>query len=137
METAMRKAGSWLLIMVLTPAMLAAAPRPSPMENGPVALAAARALERLVRSSPSTPVATPTQSQTPAPGAKQNGNWIARHPALFGSLVGFAIGCPLGASQVGGSKDTFFNALDEFACPVIGGIGAAGGALIGWSIGRK
>jgi branched-subunit amino acid ABC-type transport system permease component len=65
-----------------------------------------------------------TQPQKP-------GGWIARHPKIFGALVGFGAGCALGASQVGGSEDNFFNALDEFACPTVGGIGAVAGAVVG------
>jgi hypothetical protein len=57
--------------------------------------------------------------------------WVARHPRLTGALIGFGVGCVAGASQVGGSTDTFFNALDEFACPVVGGIGAGAGFAIG------
>ena len=64
------------------------------------------------------------------------GNWIQRHPKLFGALVGFGIGCPVGAAQVGGSQDDFFNALDEFACPFLGGVGAGAGALIGGLVSR-
>ncbi len=67
--------------------------------------------------------------QTPPP-AKEKG-WVARHPKLFGAFVGFGAGCAVGASQVGGSQDNFFNALDEFACPGVGAIGAAAGALAG------
>jgi hypothetical protein len=135
----MRRATAWLLVTVLTSATLAAEGRHAPPAEGPVAAAAAGAIAQITRSPVARPVtAPPDRLQPPSqPGTKQQGNWIARHPALFGSLVGFAVGCPLGASQVGGSKDTFFNALDEFACPVIGGVGAAAGALIGWSIGRK
>jgi hypothetical protein len=58
-------------------------------------------------------------------------NWIRRHPKLFGAVVGFGVACPIGAAQVGGSEDNFFNTLDEWACPVLGGIGAAAGAAIG------
>lgn len=67
---------------------------------------------------------------------QRNGNWIRRHPSLFGALVGFGGGCALGASQVGGSEDHFFNALDEFACPVVGGMGAGIGAFAGWVVSR-
>lgn len=79
-----------------------------------------------------------------APGPTQPGSqrpprrsgWIARHPALFGALVGFGAGCAWGVSQVGGSDDNFYNALDEFACPGVGGLGAGAGATIGWAISR-
>jgi anti-sigma factor RsiW len=131
----MRRVISCLLIVLVAPAMLTAEPRNPRVTGGPIARAADRAIDRLVRASPPTSLETP-QAQ-PQPPVKQRGNWVTRHPAWFGSLVGFAIGCPLGASQVGGSKDTFFNAFDEFACPVVGGMGAAAGALIGWAIGRR
>ena len=75
------------------------------------------------------PVAQSAQQQTKK-------NWIRRHPKLFGALVGFGVGCPLGAAQVGGSQDDFFNALDEFACPFLGGVGAAVGAGIGAAVSR-
>lgn len=93
----------------------------------PVAASAAREVSRLVRALPPEP--RPAQPSQPPP-AKKSG-WIARHPKLFGGLVGFGAGCAVGASRVGGSADTFFNALDEGACPVVGGIGAAAGALVG------
>jgi hypothetical protein len=68
----------------------------------------------------------PGQTQPP-PKEKR---WVARHPKLFGAFVGFGVGCAVGASQVGGSQDNFFNALDEFACPAVGAIGAAAGVLV-------
>lgn len=93
----------------------------------PVAASAAREVTRLVRALPRD--ARPAQPNPPQPAKKAG--WIARHPALFGALVGFGAGCAIGASRVGGSADTFVNALDERACPVVGGIGAASGALVG------
>ncbi len=95
-------------------------------QKGAVAASAAREITRLVRST----APEPRKSQPTQPPVKGKG-WIARHPKLFGALVGFGAGCIGAASQVGGSEDTFFNTLDEFACPVVGGIGAAAGALIG------
>jgi len=77
------------------------------------------------------PVQSQSNSQQP-----EATNWIKRHPKLFGALVGFGAGCAVGASQVGGSQDDFFNALDEFACPAVGGIGAGVGAVIGWAVSR-
>ena len=93
--------------------------------SGVLTASAAREVSRLVRSmAPELRAAQPSQQQPRSKG------WLARHPQLFGALVGFGAGCIVGASQVGGSEDTFANALDEFACPVVGGIGAGAGALI-------
>lgn len=56
-------------------------------------------------------------------------NWIRRHPACFGSIVGFmagfAIGFLPGDDAVFDDFDASFNGL------VIGGIGAAAGAIVG------
>jgi hypothetical protein len=93
--------------------------------SGALTASAAREVSRLVRSMPPEP--PKAQPILPQPKAK---GWIARHPKLFGALVGFGAGCIVGASQVGGSKDDFFNALDEFACPAVGGIGAGAGAFV-------
>jgi hypothetical protein len=79
---------------------------------------------------------TPKARLAPLSWQSAGGSWIRRHPRLFGALVGFGVGCPVGAAQVGGSQDDFFNALDEFACPVLGGIGAAAGAIIGSAVSR-
>jgi hypothetical protein len=87
---------------------------------------ASREVSRLVRSLPRES----RKAQPARPAAKGKG-WVARHPRLFGALVGFGTGCALGAAQVGGSQDNFFNTLDEGACPVVGGIGAVAGALVG------
>jgi hypothetical protein len=92
----------------------------------PVTSSAAREISRLARSIGSEPRRPQPVQQPP-----RRKGWIARHPKLFGALIGFGVGCAAGASQVGGSEDTVVNALDEFACPVIGGIGAAAGAIVG------
>lgn len=76
----------------------------------------------------------PTWTQAAPQEPKKS--WIGRHPLLFGALVGFGVGCVAGAAQVGGSEDTAANALDELACPVIGGIGAGIGTLAGWAFSR-
>ena len=101
-------------------------PVPVASPPGPVTTSAAREITRLARSLGS-------EARRPQPIQQQprRKGWIARHPKLFGALVGFGVGCAAGASQVGGSEDTFVNALDEFACPAIGGIGAAAGAIVG------
>jgi hypothetical protein len=93
----------------------------------PLTTSAAQEVDRLVRSLPRAQAVRRTQ----APPKRKT--WIARHPGLVGAPAGFGAGCAIGASQVGGSKDTFFNALDELACPVTGGVGGG----IGWVIGRS
>ena len=97
------------------------ATRPSALSDS-----VAREASRLARSTGSEP----RKIQPIQPDPEDRG-WIARHPRLIGALVGFGGGCVLGWSRVGGSQDTFFNALDEFACPAVGGIGAGLGALVG------
>ena len=104
------------------------APRQSATASPPgmIKAGAAREVSRLVQAMASEP----RKAQSDPQQAK-NKRWIARHPRLFGALVGFATGCVAGSSQVGGSEDNFLNTLDELACPVVGGIGAGVGALVG------
>lgn len=115
-----------LIVSVLGASAGAAGQSAATQPSSRIAATAAREIDRLVRSA--QPVAQPSnQPQQPS----QRKGWIARHPKLFGGLIGFGAGCAVGASRVGGSTDNFFNALDEFACPAVGGIGAAAGVLIG------
>lgn len=105
-------------------ALLSAPASPIVTPSHGLAASASREITRLVRTMPRQP----RESRTQPP--KQKG-WVAKHPKLFGAFVGFGAGCAVGASQVGGSQDDFFNALDEFACPAVGAIGAAAGVLVG------
>jgi len=133
----MRKFIAWLFVGLLSGPASAADSNRSMSEgsalgraavaspSGVLTASAAREVSRLVRSTAPEPrTAQPTQPQS------KNKGWIARHPKLFGALVGFGVGCVAGASRVGGSEDNFFNTLDELACPVVGGIGAGAGALV-------
>jgi hypothetical protein len=64
-------------------------------------------------------------SQQPHP---QKGNWIRRHPALFGALLGFGVGFLIGYSGDDAVFDDFtagFNGL------VLGGVGAVAGSVVG------
>ena len=112
--------------------LLSAPPSAMVAPSRGLAASASREVTRLVRTMPRQPRESRelrgVEQKQPAP--KQKG-WVARHPKLFGAFVGFGAGCAIGASQVGGSQDNFFNTLDEFACPVVGGIGAAAGAVVG------
>ena len=115
-----------LIVSLIVNAVIGSVASAEPVRSSrPITTAALHEADRVSRS---------MALRRPAVSSQQRGtnrSWIARHPKVFGALVGFGIGCALGASQVGGSEDDFFNALDEFACPVVGGIGAAAGAAIG------
>ncbi len=96
--------------------------------QGPLAISVSREAARLAR------MAQPRAQNANSAPAQPERCWVCRHLAAFGALVGFGSGCVLGASQVGGSQDDFFNALDELACPVVGAIGAGAGAAVGWAL---
>jgi hypothetical protein len=121
----MRQFNALLIVGLLSGPASAADPAILAPPSGVLTASAAREVSRLVRSTAPEPrTAQPIQPQPTRKG------WIARHPKLFGALVGFGVGCTAGASRVGGSDDNFFNTLDELACPVVGGIGAGAGALV-------
>src|SRR6266508_3122710 len=121
----MRNVVALLLVGLLSCPVLAADPAlaipegsasshsPAASPPGVLTASAAREVDRLVRST----ALEPRKAQPFQQPNKRKG-WIARHPRLFGALIGFGVGCVVGSSQVGGSDDNFFNALDEFACPV-------------------
>jgi hypothetical protein len=97
--------------------------------------AAHRELMKLERSAP-----TPS-SQAPA-GVKQH-SWVARHPALTGTLIGLGIGIPIGASTckypgAEGPSCAYFTypaharIAGGLTVGLVGaGIGAGVGALVG------
>jgi hypothetical protein len=85
-------------------------------------------LERLRRSARFTAIRGTTRQ-----AGAQNRNWIQRHPALFGALVGFCAGFVIGFAP--GDDAVFDDFTGEFNGLVLGGLGAATGALIGWSFG--
>jgi hypothetical protein len=78
------------------------------------------------RSARSTP-----QAQAPQ---RRQASWIARHPILFGSLVGFAGGFLIGYAA--GDDGVFYDFTAEFNGCVLGGIGAGAGAFVGWALTR-
>lgn len=56
-------------------------------------------------------------------------NWIQRHPALFGALVGFGGGFLIG--YLPGDDAVFDDFQASFNGLVIGGVGALAGAIVG------
>jgi hypothetical protein len=61
-------------------------------------------------------------------------SWASRHPVLVGTLVGllggFAIGYASGADGIFDDYSAEGNGI------ILGGIGAAAGAIVGWAAGR-
>lgn len=66
--------------------------------------------------------------------AERADNWIRRHPACFGSIVGFIAGFAIGFLP--GDDGVFYDFDASFNGLVIGGIGAGVGAIAGAIIGR-
>ena len=60
-------------------------------------------------------------------------NWMERHPAWFGLIVGAGAGAAIGAASCG---DSCFPIGTGGAAMVGSWYGAGTGALIGWGIGR-
>jgi hypothetical protein len=58
--------------------------------------------------------------------------WIARHPVLFGTLVGFGTGFLIG--YLPGDDGVFDDFVASFNGLVIGGIGAGAGAVVGYAV---
>jgi hypothetical protein len=75
--------------------------------------------------------------------AAESRNWITRHPALFGALVGAGVGAVSAATMEnelicsGGDEDCLFYGGGRILLGA--GAGAGVGALVGWlvSLGRK
>jgi hypothetical protein len=64
--------------------------------------------------------------QQPGP---QKRNWIRRHPALFGAMVGFGGGFLIG--YLPGDDAVFDDFVASFNGLVLGGVGALAGAVVG------
>jgi hypothetical protein len=65
----------------------------------------------------------------------RRGNWITRHPAAFGAIVGFTAGFLIGFLP--GDDAVFDDFTAGFNGLVLGGVGAGAGAVVGWGIGRQ
>ena len=76
--------------------------------------------------------AAPAGRRTRQPGSGRS--WIGRHPAWFGSIVGFVTGFFIG--YLPGDDGVFYDFDASFNGLVIGGLGAGIGAVVGWPIGR-
>lgn len=66
--------------------------------------------------------------------APQRRHWVARHPVLFGTLVGFVGGYLIG--YLPGDDAVFDDFTAQFNGTVMGGIGAGTGALVGAVVGE-
>jgi hypothetical protein len=86
--------------------------------------------ERLARAS------TMAQGSTAPAGERSahKGNWIQRHPVLFGTAAGFGAGFLIG--YLPGDDAVFEDFTASSNGVVIGGIGAGAGALVGATISR-
>jgi hypothetical protein len=69
-----------------------------------------------------------------SPQGSAKGNWVKRHPILFGTLVGFGSGFVIGFA--GGDDGVFYDFTALANGLFVGGIGAGGGASIGFIISR-
>jgi hypothetical protein len=81
-------------------------------------------------NSPWTLMDSSSDSAKPMSAGKRS--WIGRHPVLFGCLVGFGAGFLVG--YLPGDDGIFYDFTTEFNGLVLGGVGAGGGALIGYAI---
>ena len=113
----------------------AVARKPQPLPQSALSTAIDREVSRLVHetSLAGCAVATVRQPQS------RNENWIERHPALFGALVGAGGGALMSVTMEnelfcsGGDEDCFFHGDSRVL--VGAGIGAGVGALVGFLIG--
>lgn len=115
---------------VTPPADVTSAVSHRPLAPDVLARAVAAEVKRLekpqVRARRST-----TALRQPAAGEP---GWIKRHSVLFGTLVGFGAGFLAG--YLPGDDAVFDDFSAGFNGLVLGGAGAAGGALIGWAASR-
>jgi hypothetical protein len=120
----MKPAVSLILIVACLASPAAAAPaepKPSPIRD------------YIARSKPAgTPLAPAGASRTRQ--QTRDRNWIQRHPVLFGTMVGFGTGFMIG--YIPGDDAVFYDFTATFNGMVLGGAGAAAGAILGWTIGK-
>jgi hypothetical protein len=99
---------------------------------------AAADVQRIARRGHPIRLAAPAAPARPALGrlqspAPRKRSWIGRHPALFGSLVGFGGGFLIGYLP---GRDGIFEDQDAaFGGWILGGVGAGAGALVGATVG--
>lgn len=60
--------------------------------------------------------------------------WIKRHPVLFGTIVGFSSGFLIG--YAGGDDGILYDFTAGATGIILGGMGAGGGAFVGWTVSR-
>lgn len=78
---------------------------------------------------------TPVWFQSSQSVPSEPRTWIARHPVLFGTLVGFGTGFLIG--YLPGDDGVFDDFVASFNGLVIGGIGAGAGAAVGYAVSLK
>lgn len=127
------RAGVLILALIICPgAAVADEAAPATKSSPPLRLAhavtTATPLRDAIARDRST-IALARAARQDVRGRERAGNWIRRHPACFGAILGFiggfAIGFLPGDDAVFDDFDASFNGL------VIGGVGAAVGAIVG------
>ncbi len=100
--------------------------------TGPLARAAVREVQRLARLQ-QAPADAPRPTER-----REHRNWIARHPVLFGTAVGFGAGCLVGfAAGDDGVLDDFTAGSNAVILGgALAGIGAVVGLVVGLASGR-
>lgn len=99
-----------------------------------------RLLAAALREGTRLAVRRETGTELPVATRATSTNWISRHPALFGTLIGAGAGAIASATMEnelfcsGGDEDCFFHGGSRIF--VGAGMGAGIGALIGWIGGR-
>jgi hypothetical protein len=125
--SALSAASALVFLMAVPPAPSpgSGGPDPSVGQPAPIRMAIARDAARLARGAVSSSAALEAQNQ-------RKGNWIQRHPSLFGAMVGFAGGFLIGFLP--GDDAVFYDFTATFNGMVLGGIGAGAGAIVGWAV---
>ena len=102
----------------------------------PASLAVRGLVPAAIRESTRFSAVSDRHLQEPAAATHKPRNWISRHPALFGALVGAAGGALASGTMEnelfcsGGDEDCFFHGGSRLL--VGAGMGASIGVLIGW-----
>jgi hypothetical protein len=88
----------------------------------------------IARAAPQIAARKASTARHAKPQDKSKRNWIQRHPACFGSALGFVAGFLIGFLP--GDDAIFYDFDAAFNGALLGGTGAGAGAVIGWAVGR-